>query len=106
MIKNVWNKIRQTNFSVMITADLLTAHFGIHRHAFIAQLQRPISDTVKELVLRCCVCLMTQPVGMESKSTKVAEHVYDTLVMVSVSNGIWGMGNDTCRQYSLSLRFD
>jgi hypothetical protein len=35
------------------------------------------------------LCLLTQPVGMASKSTTAAKYVYDTLVMVSL--GAWKM---------------
>ncbi len=38
-------------------------------------------------------------VGMASKITKAAENVYDTRVH-------WGMVNNTCRQYILSLPVD
>ena len=48
-----------------------------------AQLQRWSTDAVTELVLRC-LCLLTQPVGMASKSTTAAKYIYDTLVMVSL----------------------
>jgi hypothetical protein len=30
------------------------------------------------------LCLLTQPVGMASKSTTAAKYIYDTLVMVSL----------------------
>jgi hypothetical protein len=47
------------------------------------------------------LCLLTQPVGMASKSTTAAKYIYDTLVMVSLG----AFENDICRQNSLSLQF-
>ena len=100
-------KIRQTNFYTITASeyrrcndhsDLLTEHFGI--------LQR-CAATVSEH--RCCngisptlLCLLTQPVGIASKSTTVAKYY-----SCSSRDGVpWGMVNNTCRQYRFSLRFD
>ncbi len=94
-------KIRQTSFSprgnilglinaaqlqrrstdpVMIPADVLTTHFGIHRRcaATASEFQRcnQISPTL--------LSLLTQQVGMVSKSNNAADNVYETLVMMSL----------------------
>jgi hypothetical protein len=67
----------QTNFS---SRGKKKGHFGINRRC---------AATASEL--RCCnriiptpLCLLTQQVGMASKSTKAAENVYAPLVMVSL----------------------
>ncbi len=66
----------------MITAAVL-AHFGILRRyaATASELRRCniISPTL--------LCLLTQQVGMASKSTKAVGKVYAPLVMVSL--GAW-----------------
>jgi hypothetical protein len=46
--------LRSTD-AVMITADVLTAHFGKHQQSNTAQLQRRSSNAVTELVLCCSV---------------------------------------------------
>jgi hypothetical protein len=97
-------KIRQTSFSPrgnilglidavqlqhrstdaeMIPADVLTTHFGIHRHcAATASEFRRCNQTSPTLL-----SLLTQQVGMTSKSNNAADNVYKTLVMVSLGAG-------------------
>jgi hypothetical protein len=99
-------KIRQTSFSprgnilgliaaaqlqqrstdaVMIPANVLTTHLGIHRCwvaiATASEFRRcnQISPTL--------LSLLTQQVGMVSKSNNAADNLYETLVKVSL--GAW-----------------
>ncbi len=46
---------RRSTDSVMIPADVLTTHFGIHRRCAASQLRCRSSDAVIKLVLRCCL---------------------------------------------------
>ena len=64
---------RRSTDAVMIPADVLTTHFGILRRC------NGISPTL--------LWLLTQPVGMASKSTTAAKNVNAPLVMVSL--GAW-----------------
>ncbi len=104
-IKNVqinWKeKIRQTNFSPRTFWDtptlrptFLTAHFGIHRCCAATALKLRHCNKISPTLC----CLLTR--GMASKSTKATKTWY------SRDGVLWGMANDTCRQCSLSLRFD
>ncbi len=80
---------------------IATFSHNILGYSDAAQLQRRSTDAVTELVLRC-LCLLTQPAGMASKSTTAAKYINDTL-----GDGVpWGIENDICRQNSLSLWFD
>jgi hypothetical protein len=45
------------------------------------------TDAVTENPQKYLVAKLTQPVGMASKNTKVAEKIYSPLVMVSI--GAW-----------------
>ncbi len=71
---------RRSTDAVMIPADVLTTHFAIHRRyeATASELRR--CNQISPMMLS----LLTQQVGMASKSTKAAENVYETLVMVSL----------------------
>ena len=79
-------KIRQTSFSprgnILGLIDAVTA----------SEFRRcnQISPTL--------LSLLTQQVGMASKSNNAADNVYETLVMVSLG----GKVSDTCRQKSIS----
>jgi hypothetical protein len=53
------------------------------------------------------LCLLTQPVGMASRSTTAAKYIYDTLVMVSL--GALKMtfaGKTVCPCGSIDTNFD
>jgi hypothetical protein len=64
----------------MITVDVLTTHFGIHRRCAATALELRRCNRVSPTLL----CLLTQQVGMASKSTKAAKNFYAPLVMVSL----------------------
>ncbi len=82
---------RRSTDAVMIPANFLTTHFGIHR--------RQISSTL--------LCLLTQQVGMASKSTKAAENVYAPLVMVSLGARLRTLaGNAVYPCGSIDTNFD
>jgi hypothetical protein len=68
---------RRSTDAVMIPADVSTTHFGILRRA-ASEFRRcnQISPTL--------MSLLTQQVGMASKSNNAADNVYETLVMVSL----------------------
>ncbi len=71
---------RRSTDAVMIPSEVLTTHFGIHRRcaATTSELQHcnQISPTL--------LSLLTQQVGMASKSNNAADSIYETLVMVSL----------------------
>ena len=74
---------RRSTDAVMIPADVLTTHFGILRRcAATASVYRRCNGISPTLLW-----LLTQPVGMASKSTTAAKYVYALLVMVSL--GAW-----------------
>ena len=89
--------------AVMITADVLTAHFGILRRCAATASEYRRCNGISPTLL----CLLTQPVGMASKSTTAAKYIYDTLVMVSL--GAWKMtfaGNTVYPCGSIDTNFD
>ncbi len=94
-------KIRQTSFSprgnilglidaaqlqrwstdaVMIPADVLTTHFGIHRRCVATASEFWRSNQISPTLLS----LLTQQAGMASKSNDAADNIYEALVMVSL----------------------
>ncbi len=79
MIKKAQNKIKKENPpKLFFTTWQEKGNFGIHCADTVPELRRfnSISPTL--------LCLLTQQVGMVSKSTKAAENVYAPLVMLSL----------------------
>ena len=81
-------KIRQTNFYTIIASeyrcndhsDLLTEHFGILGRCAATASEHRRCNGINPTLLS----LLTQPVGMASKSTTAAKYVYAPLVMVAL----------------------
>jgi hypothetical protein len=64
----------------MIPADVLTTHFGILRRCAATASEFRRCNQISPMLLS----LLTQQVGMASKSNNAAENVYAPLVMVSL----------------------
>jgi hypothetical protein len=71
---------RQSTDAIMIPADVLTTHFGIHRRCAATASEFRRCNQISPTLLS----LLTQQVGMASKSNNAADNVYETLVMVSL----------------------
>jgi hypothetical protein len=89
--------------AVMITADVLTEHFGIHQRC---------AATPSELwhynrIIPTLLCLLTQQVGMSSKSTKDDENVHACLVIVSLGASKRAIACNGIHHYgSIDTNFD
>ena len=71
---------RRSTDAVMIPADVLTTHFGIHRRCATTASEFRHCNQISPTLLS----FLTQQVGMASKSNNAADNVYETLVMVSL----------------------
>ncbi len=71
---------RRSTDAVMIPADVLTAHFGILWSCTATASEFHRCNQISPTLLS----LLTQQVGMASKSNNAADNVYETLVMVSL----------------------
>ncbi len=72
--------LRRSTDAVMIPADVLTTHFRIHRRCAATASEFRRCNQISPTLLS----LLTQQVGMASKSNNAADNVYETLVMVSL----------------------